>query len=117
MPTILVVDDDLTSQEILTDILNFAGLDVETASSGEDALQYVENTSYDGIIIDLHLPGINGWQLFESLQSVTNASCIAITVYDSVEVQQEIRRVGFAGYFVKPVDELSFGQSIVEICG
>lgn len=115
MPNILLIDDDLTSQEILTDILEYAGAQVDSAASGEDGLRLVESDSYDGIIIDLRLPDMDGWQVFEAIQQMTDTPCVAITVYDNVEVRQETRRVGFAGYFPKPVDELSFGQEFLNI--
>lgn len=115
MTKILVVDDDPNSQEVLSDILGYHGMEVHAVSSGEDALDMLAAQPYDLAIIDLRLPGMDGWELFHTLRAEINMPCIAITVYDNDEVKKQTLKAGFAGYFIKPVNELTFGEDVVAI--
>ena len=115
MTRVLVVDDDPNSQEVLTDILHFHNMEVQAVGSGEEALGCIESQTFHAIIIDLRLPGMDGWELQSRLQAKTDSPCVAITVYDSADVKNHAYEVGFAGYFVKPVNELTFGQDILKL--
>lgn len=66
------------------------------------------------MLIDLELPGMNGWELLDNLRKISSTPCIAITAYDSEKVEQEAYRAGFVGYFGKPLDILTFGRKILE---
>ena len=57
---ILVVEDNLINQEVVKAQFAFLGLRIEIADSGEQALQMIEDKSYDLIFMDIHLPGITG---------------------------------------------------------
>ncbi|MEO0561558.1 MAG: response regulator [Chloroflexota bacterium] len=115
MPDVLIVDDDAASREILADILSYNGLQVHPVASGEDALEVLSEHPFDAVIIDLRLPGIDGWTLREQIHQVADIPCIAITVYNNPAVRQESEKVGFAAYFEKPVDPLRFGQDVMAI--
>lgn len=112
---ILVVEDDKNNQEVLFDILSYHGLQMATTESGEEALSYIQNEAFDAIIIDLQLPGMDGWQLFDEIHAMTSLPCIAMTVYDNKEVEDTAYRVGFVGYFPKPVDPLTFGEQLIDL--
>ncbi|MEL6526825.1 MAG: response regulator [Chloroflexota bacterium] len=114
MRDILVVEDDVNSQEVVTDILSFNGLTVHIANSGEEALQNLEMHHYDAVLIDLQLPGMDGWELLRSIQTISSAPCIAITAYDNEKVEQAAYQAGFIGYFGKPFDILTFGRRVLE---
>jgi len=112
---ILIVDDDPNSREVLTDILTFSGMIVETVPTGEDAIVRINQTLYDGILVDLKLPGMDGWEFLSAIKPNIATPCIAITVYDNPMMYTEITKAGFDGYFAKPVDEMTFAQSLLEI--
>jgi CheY-like chemotaxis protein len=64
--TVLVVDDDVTIRELISDILEIEGYDVATANDGAQALQLVRQTSPEVILLDLMMPVMNGWEFAEA---------------------------------------------------
>jgi len=112
---ILVIDDDPNSQEVLSDILSFAGMVVEIAATGEDAITLLHGNRYDGILVDFKLPGIDGWEFLATIKAIVTTPCIAITVYDNATMQDDAMQAGFDGYFAKPVNELTFAQDLMHL--
>jgi CheY-like chemotaxis protein len=64
---ILVVDDERAIQEVMEELLTEFGYDVETASSGDEALRAVTDNAYDLVISDLRMPGFSGAALTNAL--------------------------------------------------
>ncbi|WP_330473154.1 response regulator transcription factor [Terrabacter sp. C0L_2] len=69
MPTVLVVDDDLTLREVVSGYLERAGLDVVEAEDGHAALAVAREHSPDLVVLDLTLPGLDGLEVFRRLRS------------------------------------------------
>jgi len=67
---ILVVDDEPTILAFLKKVLGGEGYDVETASSGEEALKRIESERYHLILCDIKLPGISGAEIYEQIGKV-----------------------------------------------
>jgi len=109
--SILVVDDEPTIQQALRWSLEEEGWFVVSASSGEEALECLDAESFDIIISDVILPGIDGLQLLERAKShVSAASVILITAYATVDTAIEALRKGASDYVRKPfkLDDLKF---------
>ncbi len=68
MPRILVVDDDRAVQEMLVDLLSEAGYDVGTARDGRAVLEELNAQAYDGLLLDVLIPKMNGFALIEQLR-------------------------------------------------
>jgi len=64
---ILVVDDDPSVREMLTRVLAGEGYQATAAASGDEALKIVTATPFDLVLLDLNMPGKNGWDTFERL--------------------------------------------------
>jgi CheY-like chemotaxis protein len=64
---ILVVDDDSSVREMLTRVLAGEGYQALSAASGEEALKFVAVSPFDLVLLDLNMPGKNGWDTFERL--------------------------------------------------
>lgn len=67
MAHILVVDDDAPIRELITDILEAAGHTVESEADGAAGLEAVEQRSPDLIVLDLAMPGVDGWRFLDEL--------------------------------------------------
>jgi two-component system nitrogen regulation response regulator GlnG len=68
MPTILIVDDDDAVRGILYEVLS-EKYECHTASTADEALQFLEVEDYDAILTDIAMPGLNGVQLLKLVQS------------------------------------------------
>ena len=66
--TVLIVDDDVSVQTMLYKVLRSSGLNSETASSGEEALKLTENKTYDLILLDVNMGGMDGFSVVEHLR-------------------------------------------------
>ena len=66
--SILVVEDDPSTRELISDILTLAGYSVETASNGAEALRLVEQKSPSLVLLDMNLPVLNGREFAEELR-------------------------------------------------
>lgn len=100
---ILIVDDDTTIQDLLTEAFN--GIDYETfcASNAEDALIIAEKEKILGFILDIKLPGMSGVDLFTELKRHSPVGFyFAMTGYASVADLLLCREAGFDDYFAKP---------------
>lgn len=74
MPRVLVVDDEAPMCKVLATALEAQGLEVACAIGGHDALAELcrataEKDTYDAIVLDVYMPGINGWQVLEAVKS------------------------------------------------
>ena len=69
MSTVLVVDDQLSHREMISDLLKGSGLKVMVAADGADALSQVEAHCPDLVILDIVMPGINGYEVCRRLPS------------------------------------------------
>ncbi len=106
---ILIVEDDRKMRLALREIMTKEGYSVDTVETGEAALGRVEETSYDLVITDLKLPGIDGMSLLKAIRkSRPDTSVVIITAYATVDTAVEAMREGAEDYISKPfnLDEI-----------
>jgi CheY-like chemotaxis protein len=87
---ILIVDDEFSVREVLAGILRRAGHIADTASSGEAAIDRIQEVDYDLIILDLRMPGLNGVDTLRELRKY----CPDLPIYIS------------SGFYGEYIDEL-----------
>ncbi len=104
---ILVVDDLAASAETLMTLLEMEGFDVKTASEGMAALKIAEDFRPDVVLLDIGLPGMNGFEVAHRLRSQPesrDALLIALTGYGEAESRSRSVQAGFDFHMVKPAD-------------
>ncbi len=102
---ILIVDDEKAMQLALKGLLMREGYQVETASSGEEALEKIETGSFHLVVSDLSMNGITGMQVLERARAVDpELAFIMITAYGSEKVAVQAMKLGAADYLPKPFD-------------
>lgn len=102
---ILVVDDELIVRESLIGWLKKGGYDVDSASSGAEALERLKEKEYDLVFIDIKMPDMNGIDVLKNLkESSPNTLVIMITAYGSVETAVEAMKLGASDYLMKPFE-------------
>ena len=104
---ILIVDDSPTERYYLTDILERNGFAVTTADNGADALAKIRAERPELILMDVVMPGANGFQITRSIARDPELASVPVIICSSKS--QETDRIwgmrqGAKDYFVKPVD-------------
>jgi DNA-binding NtrC family response regulator len=103
--SILVVDDDLVLLQNLKEILEAEGYEVTTAADGEGALLLLKEETFDLVLSDLALPGIDGMEILNYLgREQPRCPCIIFTGYGTINNAVAAMRQGAYDYFTKPVD-------------
>ena len=113
--TVLVVEDESDSMEVVQEALAHHGIKAVGASSAEEALKLLDAITPTLIIIDLALPGMDGWALLKQLRKHTalaSLPLVAITAYHTAEVATRAIDAGFDAYFSKPLDATSFVREL-----
>lgn len=105
-PLVLVVDDFEDTRIIYAESLRFAGFDVAEAANGHDALDMASKLSPDFVVMDLAMPGMDGWEAARRLKADPRTRAIrvmAVTGHQEAEHRLLAWRAGFDDFFTKPL--------------
>ncbi|MBI5062170.1 MAG: response regulator, partial [Desulfatitalea sp.] len=113
---ILVVDDLTQQREIATAILTQLGYVVVTVSSGEEAIQYLQNNPVDMVLLDMIMdPGIDGLETYERIWSENPRQRVILTSgYSQTERVKKALRLGARRYLKKPYTLETLGLAAKE---
>lgn len=101
--TIVVVDDEPSIRELLVASLHFSGFEVETAASGSQAIEVIEKTRPDLIVLDVMLPDIDGFTVTRRIRQVgIDAPVLFLTARDDTQDKVMGLTVGGDDYVTKP---------------
>jgi DNA-binding NtrC family response regulator len=102
---ILLIDDELHNREAISLLLGNAGYRVQTAASGEEALEILRKTPFEIVITDLFLPGVSGIDILKKVKDESPYTCvILITGNASAETAVEAMKEGAFDYITKPLN-------------
>jgi two-component system, chemotaxis family, chemotaxis protein CheY len=104
-PTLLVVDDDPAVLSTVSDILSDEGYQVVTASNGAEALETLDRTFPDLILLDMRMPVMDGWK-FAQARSAEQRSIPLIVMTAAHDARKWALEIGAADYLAKPFDLL-----------
>lgn len=100
---VLVIDDEVSVNNNIRKILSKKGFHVDQAVSKEEALERIEASPYQIVLLDLKLPGVKGLELLQAIREKRpKAMVIIITGYASIETAVESARLGAVDYLSKP---------------
>ena len=101
---ILVVDDEEVVRRGFQRVLASGCWHVETAGTGEQALQAMETRPYDIVLLDLRMPGMDGMSVLKTMKRRwPEGEVIVVTGYPSVDTAKEAIRLGACDYLAKPL--------------
>jgi DNA-binding response OmpR family regulator len=103
---ILAVDDDAPALSALKQNLAQRGYDVQTARSGEEALELIQREQFDLFILDVNMPGVNGFDVCKQIRQnpkTQNTPVIFLTAKGMIADMLEGKNAGSDLYLVKPV--------------
>jgi len=102
-PRVLVVDDEAAIREMLAKALALADYEVETVADGRTAIERLRVVSYDLLITDLRMPGVDGLTVIREARRLrADLPVIIITGYSSESAAIEAIDLGVSGYLTKP---------------
>lgn len=99
---ILVVEDEVKTADYLCKGLTESGYRVEVALNGLDGQHLVQEHEFDLIILDVMLPGLDGWQLLQIIRRKLQTPVLFLTARDAVEDRVKGLELGADDYLVKP---------------
>jgi signal transduction histidine kinase/DNA-binding response OmpR family regulator len=102
-PTVVVVEDDRRSFDLLRVYLEAAGARVVSARDGKEGLDTVRRLSPAGVILDILLPGVDGWEVLAQLKADPGTAAIPVVVVSMLDERGRGFALGAAEYLVKPV--------------
>ncbi|RXK56737.1 response regulator [Oleiharenicola lentus] len=103
-PKILVVDDDKDIRSVITDILDQSGYEVFTAASGQQGLDLAGQMLPNLIILDLMMPGMDGWTVLTKLQHKPALADTPVIILSAASGLEMAMSLGAAAVLFKPVD-------------
>ncbi|MCP5098594.1 MAG: response regulator [Chloroflexi bacterium] len=112
MPVILVVDDNPQMAKLLQEIVELAGFEAEVAFSGLDGLDKVRDGMPDLILVDVMMPKMDGWQVYQKIREFSSIPVIFVTAYDTPQNQIRAIEIGAEGYMSKDQIAISLVQQI-----
>src|SRR5436190_11630938 len=105
MKSILLIDDNLDTLQVLGEMLRARGYNVQPLSDGNLAVPLAKNTAPDLIMLDINMPGMNGYQVCESLKSDSKTKDIPVIFLSALGKSADIMRgfsAGAVDYITKP---------------
>lgn len=108
---VLVVDDNADSAESLAELVNLWDYETQIATNGPSALKAAESYRPDAVLLDIGMPGLDGYEVARQLRrqpGLAHIRLVAMTGYGREEDREQAREAGFDHHLTKPVnpDEL-----------
>ncbi|MFN2370810.1 MAG: sigma-54 dependent transcriptional regulator [Candidatus Krumholzibacteriia bacterium] len=105
MKTVLIVDDEAAIRETLEQILAYEGYAVRTAATGRDALAELERRAPDAMLLDVKMPGMDGFEVLQRLRAAGHpVPVIVISGHGTIETAVEAVKAGAYDFLEKPLE-------------
>jgi CheY-like chemotaxis protein len=122
---IVVAENDDGTRTVLASALARSGYDVASVTDGQLVLSTIESGEVGLLILDLRMPGMNGWEVLRRLREVPDAThaaikrppVIVISAQSDPETQRFATRLGAAAFLAKPIDLRDLGHAVRRVLG
>jgi len=104
MARILIIDDERAIRNALREILEYENYQVDEAEDGPKGIDWVGKESYDVILCDIKMPQMDGIEVLENIQKITDAPVVMISGHGTIETAVEAIRKGAYDFIAKPLD-------------
>ena len=116
MATILVIDDDARDREILAAVLEERGYEVIVADNGGTGLMLCHRRDPNAVVLDLHMPGIDGRSLLRQLRTLhPTIPVVVISGHRTEEVEEEMLNQGATAFIQKAFSLDQLGLALQEV--
>jgi CheY-like chemotaxis protein len=120
IPTILVVEDNPMNLELVRDVLTSAQMKVVEARTAQEGLTAAAEIKPDLILLDIRLPGMDGYAMLERLKTnpaTASIPVVALTAQAMVGDREQALAAGFSEYIPKPIDTRTLATQIRALLG
>jgi CheY-like chemotaxis protein len=109
---VLIVEDNLINRRLAGFMAKNQGLEFDSCASGAEALLQLKAKKYDLILMDIEMPGMNGYECTQKIRQEFKMQIpvVAMTAHESEEEKQKCLDAGMNGHIAKPMDEEEFRQ-------
>jgi PAS domain S-box-containing protein len=115
-PAALVIEDHVPTNKLLSDWLMEAGLEVASTFTGPEGLEVARQLRPQLIVLDLRLPGMDGWEVLAELKGHAETASIPVMVVSALEGSGVPRQLDVLEWFVKPLDKDRFLGRLRDSC-
>lgn len=116
---LLVIDDEQDIRDVVqVSLEEFAGWQVETANSGKEGLHKVKTGKWDAILLDVSMPDMDGFSVFEQLQANSATRTIPVILLTAKVLPSDRRRfteIGVTGVITKPFNPVTVWNQVAQI--
>jgi CheY-like chemotaxis protein len=115
---LLVVEDDPETAEVERSILAVEGFQIDVARDAEEALERLAATQYHGIVLDAHLPGVDGYQVAARIRALPlnrNTPIVMVTASGEPEARQRGFDAGVIAFLAKPFKPASLRSLVANL--
>jgi len=119
-PRVLVAEDNPTNRKIIAQILEYGGYDVSLSTTGTQALEDLQHSEFDVVILDKHMPGMSGLEVatrYLDMRGAAAAPMIMLTAEATAEAMQECKAAGMKAFLTKPIDPDMLFETINALTG
>jgi CheY-like chemotaxis protein len=118
--TVLIIEDDVHSRTVYSVMLRYSGFDVFEAMTGEAGIDVATTRAPDLILLDINLPGMDGWEVCQRLKSTAATAAIKIVILTAHAYLEDLSladRCGAELLLIKPVEPTLVRNHVVELIG
>lgn len=117
MPRILIVEDSPDNMKLFRTLLTLKGHEVTALWNGEGLLETIATTAPELVLMDIQLPGKDGFALLEEIRQSPHARVrvVALTAHAMAGDRERAMAAGFDGYVTKPIDIREFPEQVARV--
>jgi two-component system cell cycle response regulator DivK len=120
MRKVLIAEDNPVNRELLRELLEGRGCEVAEACDGEEALEMLERTRPDILLLDLGMPKLDGFGVMRKIREnaqLADLPVLAVTAFAMRGDREKALDAGFDGYLSKPINAISLAQELERLLG
>ncbi len=116
---VMTVDDEIRTVNLVKLVLESAGFDVLTATSGKECLEKIKSNKVDLVLLDVMMPDMSGWDVLEELRRTGKMSEIKVALLTVLKASTDriakLKEIGVADYITKPFSPESLVNRVKSI--
>lgn len=117
---LLVVEDNDINRLVVNKMMSDWNFQIENASNGSTAIDMIEENEYDIVLMDIEMPGMNGYETVEHIRTKLTAAkknipVLAMTAHANTEEKEKCKKAGMNDYISKPFDSLELKEKLLSL--